>query len=115
MVGFARHGRRARRLAELGMNPGIEIKVLQADSGQPMMLRVRGSQLAIDRREAEHMFVTPLGPMPEQLSWRRGWRPWGRKFGFNGRRRTNGRRRCQGNHSQPGIDAVRDDGVGDER
>ena len=115
MVGFARHGRRARRLAELGLNPGIEIKVLQSDSGQPIMLRVRGSQLAIDRREADHLFVSPLEPMPEQLGWRRGWQSWGRKFGISGRRRRNRRRRGRGNHSRSGVDAARSDGEGDER
>jgi Fe2+ transport system protein FeoA len=63
MVGFARRGRRSRRLAEMGINPGTEITVIQADPGQPLLLRVRGSQLAIDRRVANHLFVTPLEPI----------------------------------------------------
>ncbi len=73
MVGFARHGRRSRRLAEMGINPGTEITVIQADPGQPLLLRVRGSQLAVDRRVANHLLVAPLEAMPELLHGRRGW------------------------------------------
>ncbi|NOR89568.1 MAG: hypothetical protein GQ524_04870 [Anaerolineales bacterium] len=93
MVGFGRHCRRSRRLAELGINPGTEITVIQSDPGQPLLLRVRGSQLAVDRRVAHQLFVTPLEPMPEFANWRRGWRRWGRGGGPRGRGWRSGRSR----------------------
>ena len=93
MVGFARHGRRSRRLAELGINPGTEIVVVQADPGQPLLLRVRGSQLAVDRRVANHLFVTPLEPNPEFVQRRRGWRRWGGPRGRGWRGSRSRRRR----------------------
>ncbi|MCK4741412.1 MAG: ferrous iron transport protein A [Anaerolineales bacterium] len=107
MVGFARRGRRSRRLAEMGINPGTEITVIQADPGQPLLLRVRGSQLALDRRVANHLFVTPLEPMPEFLHWRRGWRRWGRGGGPRGRGWRSGRSPRRGKRSFHGVDPVR--------
>ncbi|HUS85526.1 MAG TPA: FeoA family protein [Anaerolineales bacterium] len=104
MVGFARRGRRSRRLAEMGINPGTEITVIQADPGQPLLLRVRGSQLAIDRRVAHHLFVTPLEPLPESFRGRRGWRRWGRGGGPRGRGRRSGHSRRRGKTSPQGLE-----------
>lgn len=109
MVGFARQGRRSRRLAEMGINPGTEITVVQADPGQPLLLRVRGSQLAIDRRVANHLFVTPLEPMPELLLWRRGWHRWGRRRGPGGRGRRSDRPRRWRKNSLHGGNPMRSD------
>lgn len=114
MVGFARHGRRSRRLAELGINPGTEIVVVQADPGQPLLLRVRGSQLAVDRKVAHHLFVTPLESMPELLHWRRGWRRWGRGGGPRGRGRRSGRSRRRRKKALHGLEAMRSGRDGDE-
>ncbi len=106
MVGFGRHCRRSRRLAELGINPGTEITVIQSDPGQPLLLRVRGSQLAVDRRVAHQLFVTPLEPMPEFVNWRRGWRRWGRGGGPKGRGRRSGRARRGRNTSLDDVDPM---------
>jgi len=48
-----------RRLVELGLTPGISLKVLQ-DSGGPLILAVRDSRLAIGRGMAEKMTVVPI-------------------------------------------------------
>jgi len=114
MVGFARHGRRSRRLAEMGINPGTEITVIQADPRQPLLLRVRGSQLAIDRRVANHLLVTPLEPMPELLHGRRGWRRRGRGGGLRGRRGRSGRPRRWRNQALHGLDPREPDRDEDE-
>lgn len=114
MVGFTHHGRRSRRLAEMGINPGTEITVVQADPGQPLLLRVRGSQLAIDRRVAHHLFVTPLEPMPELLHWRKGWRRWGHGGGPRDRGRRSRRPRRRRRNLSHGVDPMRSDRDEDE-
>jgi len=48
-----------RRLVELGLTPGIVLRVLQ-DSGGPMILAVRDSRLALGRGMAEKLSVVPL-------------------------------------------------------
>ena len=108
MVGFARHGRRSRRLAEMGLNPGTEITVIQADPGQPLLLQVRGSRLAIDRRIANHLFVTPLESAPEFFHRRRGWRRWGRGGGPKGRGRS-GHLRWRGKDPRNAVDPLSSD------
>jgi Fe2+ transport system protein FeoA len=49
----------ARRLAELGLTPGVEFCVVQ-DAGGPLLLAVRGSRLALGRGMAHKMLVSPL-------------------------------------------------------
>ena len=54
-------GRRlARRLAELGLTPGVTLQVLH-DNGGPMLIAVRGARLALGRGMTEKIMVT----MPE--------------------------------------------------
>lgn len=48
-----------RRLVELGLTPGINLRVLQ-DSGGPMILAVRDSRLALGRGMAEKLSVVLL-------------------------------------------------------
>lgn len=64
MVGFVRCRRCGLRLTEMGLTPGTPIEVLQAARGQPLLLRVRGSQLAIDRETAHKIEVEPLDCAP---------------------------------------------------
>ena len=49
--------RSAQRLAELGLTPETPITVLQSKPGQPLLIRVRGSRLALDRAIADQMYV----------------------------------------------------------
>lgn len=53
---FARR-RSAQRLAELGLTPETPITVLQSMPGQPLLIRVRGSHLALDRAIAGQLCV----------------------------------------------------------
>lgn len=51
-----------RRLLELGLLPGTEIRVLRlAPLGDPLELAVRGTRLSIRTQEARRVLVTPLG------------------------------------------------------
>lgn len=52
--------RAARRLAEMGLTPGVELEVLQ-DSGGPLLLAVRGARLAIGRGIAHKVLVRVNG------------------------------------------------------
>ncbi|HEY47605.1 MAG TPA: ferrous iron transport protein A [Anaerolineae bacterium] len=49
--------RSAQRLAELGLTPETPITVLQSMPGQPLLIRVRGSHLALDRAIADQLCV----------------------------------------------------------
>jgi Fe2+ transport system protein FeoA len=57
LVGYKGNGRSNQRLAELGLTPETEIRVLQAIPGQPIVLCTRGYKLAIDRRTAAQIQV----------------------------------------------------------
>lgn len=50
-----------RRLADLGMNEGEVLSVVQTDSGGPMILAVRDSRLAIGRGVAHKILVEVVG------------------------------------------------------
>ena len=53
-------GRRLRRrLAELGLTPGVEMKVLQ-NAGGPVLICVRNSRLALGREMAHKLDVRPI-------------------------------------------------------
>lgn len=74
-------GRSARRLAELGFTPKTPIEVLQAEPGQPMLLRVRRSRLAVDRAVAGQIEVRVLHGRRARRKGRhgrRGRRRWWR-------------------------------------
>lgn len=51
--------RTSRRLAELGLTPGVEITVLQASRG-PLLVAVRGARVAVGHDMAAVMRVTPI-------------------------------------------------------
>ena len=87
LVGILPNARSAQRLAELGLTPGIRITVLQSALGQPMLIRVRGSRLAIDRATADQLHVRLLGRHHRRISHGR----WVR--GSHGRQRGRGRNR----------------------
>ena len=46
----------ARRLAELGLTPGVQLEILQ-DQGGPLLLAVRDSRLALGRGMAHKIIV----------------------------------------------------------
>jgi Fe2+ transport system protein FeoA len=47
----------ARRIVELGLTPGVKLKVLH-DSGGPMIIAVRDSRIALGRGMAEKLSVS---------------------------------------------------------
>jgi ferrous iron transport protein A len=47
------------RLAELGLTPGVNIRVVQ-DNGGPLLISVRGSRIAIGRGMAHKLLVAPV-------------------------------------------------------
>lgn len=50
-----------RRLAEMGLNPGVKMKVIQADfQGGPIIVAVRDSRLALGRRMAHKIMVNTI-------------------------------------------------------
>jgi Fe2+ transport system protein FeoA len=53
-----RGGRRMRkRLAELGLNPGLTVRVVQRDGRGPLILAVKDSRLALGRGMAHKIMV----------------------------------------------------------
>jgi ferrous iron transport protein A len=48
----------ARRLAELGLTPGIELEIIQ-DAGGPLLVAVRNTRLAVRRTVARNILVIP--------------------------------------------------------
>jgi DtxR family Mn-dependent transcriptional regulator len=51
-----------RRLADLGITPGTEVEILKSALFRgPLLLRVRGTTLAVGRGLASRIFVKPLG------------------------------------------------------
>lgn len=46
-----------RRLVELGLTPGVQIRKLQ-DAGGPVILAIRDSRIALGRGMAEKLYVT---------------------------------------------------------
>jgi ferrous iron transport protein A len=50
------------RLTELGLTPGVELRVVQ-DTGGPMLVSVRGSRVALGRDLTEKMWVELTSPL----------------------------------------------------
>ncbi len=75
LISLTFNGPTALRLAELGLVPHTEVQVLRARPGQPMLLSVRESRLALDRRLARKVLVQAVtGPLPaEPRAGRGGW------------------------------------------
>jgi len=62
LVGIEGGRRLRRRLAELGLNPGSVVRVVQRQSGGPLILAVKGdARMAIGRGMAHKIIVAPLG------------------------------------------------------
>lgn len=47
-----------RRLAEMGLTPGVHLRVLQ-DCGGPLLVAIRSSRIALGRGMAEKITVSP--------------------------------------------------------
>jgi ferrous iron transport protein A len=76
VVGFLGCRKRAQRLVELGMTPGTHLEIVRSMPGQPLLLRVRGALLAVDRCSAGDIIVRPLEVLPLTARSRRsGYRP----------------------------------------
>ncbi len=51
--------RLARRLAELGLTPGVTLQVVHKNGG-PMLIAVRGTRLALGRGVTDKILVAPV-------------------------------------------------------
>ncbi len=49
------------RLAALGLTPGVEVRMVQNFGHGPVIVMVRGTRLALGRREASRVHVQPFG------------------------------------------------------
>ena len=49
-----------RRLAEMGLNPGVKVRVINSQHPGPVVLDVRGSRLALGHGIAHKIMVTKL-------------------------------------------------------
>ena len=78
LVAIQSEGRSRLRLAELGLNPEAMITVVKSEPGQPVIIRVRDSLLAIDRQTAQHLRVHHLDGEPRKAHHGRRRR---RRFG----------------------------------
>lgn len=78
---YRSNGRKAQRLAELGLTPGTLVRILRQAHSQPLLICVRGTHLAIDRKTAESLYVRVLDKTHRSKHGRRGWgwRPRGRR------------------------------------
>jgi Fe2+ transport system protein FeoA len=47
-----------RRLAEMGLNPGVKVRVLNSQRPGPVVIDVRGSRLALGQGVAHKIMVT---------------------------------------------------------
>jgi Fe2+ transport system protein FeoA len=61
------------RLADLGLLPHTRVVVLSCVHGQPLIIRVRGSKIAVDRRTAHRIMARPVCRRPESKRGRRAW------------------------------------------
>ncbi len=46
-----------RRLADMGLTPGVAVKITSGDACGPVMIEVRGSKIALGRGMAHHVLV----------------------------------------------------------
>lgn len=88
IVSYRINGRQAGRLAELGLTPGTPVRILRNAQGQPLLVYVRETHLAIDRETARMLNVRLLDRPERDGHRRRDWRKrvnrrgndlWGRK------------------------------------
>ena len=50
-----------KRLADLGLNPGMNLRVVQVDPQGPMILAVKDSRIALGRGMAQKVMVELIG------------------------------------------------------
>jgi len=60
VIGFRGGFGMRRRLADLGMNLGMEISVVSAQTIGPIVVDMKGSRFAIGRGIAHHVAVKPI-------------------------------------------------------
>ena len=60
LVGVDAERRMVRRLAEMGLTPGVEVTVLQTSKG-PILVAVRGARVAVGQEMAGVMRIVPNG------------------------------------------------------
>lgn len=58
LVEISARRRLTHRLAELGLTPGVKLRVVQVNGG-PLLVSVRGSRIAIGRGMADKLLVIP--------------------------------------------------------
>ena len=78
MIGLKIDGPLCLRLAELGLTPETEVCVLQAQPGQPLLLAVRDSRLALDRALAQGVLVRACHKNCHKCQWGGGKGRWPR-------------------------------------
>ena len=62
VTGIALTGPLKRRLIDMGITPGVKIKIKKfAPLGDPIEIELRGYGLSIRRSEAKNIFVKPCG------------------------------------------------------
>lgn len=62
VTGIALTGSLKRRLIDMGITPGVKIKIKKfAPLGDPIEIELRGYELSIRRSEAKNIFVKPCG------------------------------------------------------
>ena len=62
VIGIALTGPLKRRLIDMGITPGVKIKIKKfAPLGDPSEIELRGYELSIRRSEAKNIFVKPCG------------------------------------------------------
>ena len=62
VTGIALTGPLKRRLIDMGITPGVKIKIKKfAPFGDPIEIELRGYELSIRRSEAKNIFVKPCG------------------------------------------------------
>ncbi len=55
-----------RRLADLGLNIGMDVKVVSMDPAGPLLVEIKGARYAIGRGLAHHIFVEPIKVLNHQ-------------------------------------------------
>ena len=55
-----------RRLAEMGLNPGVQVRVINSQRPGPVVLDVRGSRLALGHGIAHKIMVTQYPDEPRR-------------------------------------------------
>ncbi|HEX79515.1 MAG TPA: hypothetical protein G4O19_05100 [Dehalococcoidia bacterium] len=57
VIGFRGGHGMQRRLADMGLTPGTELKLINCDRHSPVIIEVRGTRLALGRGVAHHVLV----------------------------------------------------------